>query len=319
MPFSNSETAVELHLHSFNMLHATSAVDTEPPVSTEFDLKKYSGNAEGSFSISGIGFSHSARDIHLQENILCAELCNSFGKWTYCEIHILVNPLAGNKGVSHSLAFVGAAEDLVDLAAFSFDSYIEVRTRGLDTLVGLCRIPDGKRCLGEDPAPPGTYGRRVIGLSKLLGNSNGQFDLQGQNFEDSARYMRVREGCLVAELKDVNGRWQSDSIRLSAAVVCLDGKLQPLMLPREAKLESRPLRLMSIRHPSTQMSHSSSFKVPCIHSYPIPHPASACAGSCPVPGVIPWSAALSPQRYRLTSSMTAYHVVGGRHWLRYQR
>ena len=76
-----------------------------------------------------------------------------------------------------------------------------------------------------------TSGRRKrvrIDLNNYLGNDNGRFDLNGKNFSDTSKNLRVvYRGCrLSGELQDKNGKWNYDNINLDDVLHIKDREIR---------------------------------------------------------------------------------------------
>ena len=76
-----------------------------------------------------------------------------------------------------------------------------------------------------------TSGRRKrvrIDSNNYLGNDNGRFDLNGKNFSDTSKNLRVvYRGCrLSGELQDKNGKWNYDNINLDDVLHIKDREIR---------------------------------------------------------------------------------------------
>jgi hypothetical protein len=115
------------------------------------------------------------------------------------------------------------------LTATSSDDCRDVKLQRPSTIFALCRT-----ALCDDPDIRGEYRKCWIDLEKLLGNNDGKFDENRENFAHTVRNVRIVGTRLVAALRKVNLQWQEDSIDLARLIVCRNGQIRAVRVEREA-------------------------------------------------------------------------------------
>lgn len=162
-----------------------------PPVEateTELDLDTCLGNSDGSFCLGGVNFSHTARNARLIDTTLYAELRTLRKEWTESGIDLR------------------EAVEAPDRSGFTL--------KGASTLVISSYSPDSKSS------------ECTLDLNSCLGNRDGAFDVQGENFALSARHVSLVGTTLYAELRTRGGLWTQNSIELATFIGCQSGHLR---------------------------------------------------------------------------------------------
>ncbi|KAK5165413.1 uncharacterized protein LTR77_008942 [Saxophila tyrrhenica] len=138
------------------------------------NLDSLLGNSNGSFRRGGVNFSFSARNVELHEYELRTELRDTHGQWNASKIDI------------RSLFVPSAEWESLEL-----------------TMPATLRI-----LFHSDTA------ESQQDLNSFLGNTNGQFDWSGSNFQYSARNVGMQNSMLLAELRALDGEWRKSFISL---------------------------------------------------------------------------------------------------------
>ncbi|KAF8190013.1 Cyanovirin-N [Mycena galopus ATCC 62051] len=84
---------------------------------------------------------------------------------------------------------------------------------------------EGTTLLAECKDREGQYRNSQLNLNDILGNDDGEFDLNGTNFSDSANNIRLDNTALVASLKTRDGNWREAAIDLGF-ISNEDGRLE---------------------------------------------------------------------------------------------
>lgn len=181
------------------------------------------GNNEGYFDIDGHSFSRSARNIRLIGRVLYAQLVTSSGYW--CDDQIAID-------------FVLPPPDSMPSTAPSVRFSRTDHSLQIENCCNLeLRNIAGPLLIAECVAPDGGHRDSCLDLNAYLGNQDGIFDEQGENFCDSAESVHLSHRTLHARLKRVDGSLSSTSIDLSSVLCVRDGALQPRNRPASPKAE----------------------------------------------------------------------------------
>jgi hypothetical protein len=87
------------------------------------------------------------------------------------------------------------------------------------------RLEDNTFLIAKCKKRDGTISQSRLNLNTYIGNRDGVFDLSDENFNGSARNVRLEGSSLHAELRTRNGKWCHDVINLDALIGNEDGKL----------------------------------------------------------------------------------------------
>ncbi|RYN17167.1 hypothetical protein AA0113_g11692 [Alternaria arborescens] len=182
------------------------------------------GNHEGSFHPGGNHFSFSARNIVLEQNILCAELKNSRGDWWYDQLEVIVNVSTDRTPVSFSV---------------EFRRYDPDRLQGCYNI----RLIDQRLLAAEFPGPNGKVKDIYIDLKHYLGVKDGAFDSKGRNFSSSVQNAHMIGTTLCATHNDGH----PISIALSRVLQFKNGSFSPLRVTKNEDLDYEVLTDLSDR------------------------------------------------------------------------
>ncbi|KAK8096080.1 hypothetical protein PG999_014102 [Apiospora kogelbergensis] len=190
-----------------------------------YELDSLLGNREGTFVSPGINFSRSARDVHLRDNTLHAQLRTSGGVWRDDSITIVV---------------VGSSHDASPCVEFRLREPHTIDGQSL-TLSKGCRnitLVNKSILFAQCLMPDASYRDAFCDLGAYLGNNNGQLDQKGQNFQETADGVTLDGTMLHATIRRVNGQCCSCSMDLEEVIYVQCGALWPLKrTPSLARIE----------------------------------------------------------------------------------
>jgi hypothetical protein len=173
------------------------------------------GNHEGSFQPGGYGFSFSARNIVLEQNILCAELKTSGGDWWYDQLEVVVNISTDPTPVNFSVEFRRCDH---------------VRLQGCYNL----RLMDQRLLAAEYLGPNEKAEDIYIDLQHFLGVKNGAFDRNERYFSSSVHNAHMIGTTLYATHNDSG---HPISIELSRVLRLQNGLFSPLRETKDEDLD----------------------------------------------------------------------------------
>ncbi|KAF2966003.1 hypothetical protein GQX73_g7549 [Xylaria multiplex] len=173
----------------------------------QISLDRHIGNKEGKFDIKGHGFSRSAKNIRLVNNILHATLRTSSGTWWDDQIII-------------EIEIPAAAETPI----IKFQSYDFMRLKGCRYL----RLIDGPFLACQILQTDLTYKEAWADLDGFLGNDNGVFSRHKTDFTHTATNLRLIGSTLYGDLRNGNGTTSPSSINLTDILEARGKLLRPL-------------------------------------------------------------------------------------------
>ena len=182
------------------------------------------GNHEGNFQPGGHGFSFSARNIVLEQNILCAELKTSGGDWWYDQLEVVVNVSTDRTPVSFSV---------------EFRRYDPDRLQGCYNLRLIGQELLAAQYLGPNEKAEDIY----IDLKHYLGVKNGAFDRNKRSFSSSVQNAHLIGTTLCATHNDGH----PISIALSRVLRLENGSFAPLRVTNNEDLDYEILTDLSDR------------------------------------------------------------------------
>jgi hypothetical protein len=182
------------------------------------------GNQEGSFQPGGYRFSFSARNIVLEQNVLCAELKTSGGDWWYDQLEVVVNVSTDPTPVNFPVEFRRCDH---------------IRLQGCYNL----RLIDQRLLAAEYLGPNEKAEDIYIDLKDYLGVKNGAFDRNERNFARSVQNAHMIGTTLCATHNDGH----PISIALSRVLRLKDGSFSPLRVTKDEDLDYEVLADLSDR------------------------------------------------------------------------
>ncbi|KAI0189448.1 heterokaryon incompatibility protein-domain-containing protein [Astrocystis sublimbata] len=178
-------------------------------------LDLHLGNKEGKFDTQGRGFSRSAKNVRLVNNVLHASLKTSFGTWWDDQIIIETE-----------------VSDAAETPTINFQSYHFMRLKGCRCL----RLIEDQFLACQILQPDNTYKEAWADLDGFLGNDNGAFSRHKTGFIRSSRNLRPVGSTLQSYLSNDGGRVVSySSMRLTDFLEARGHHLKPLRndIPKE--------------------------------------------------------------------------------------
>ncbi|KAI0531681.1 heterokaryon incompatibility protein-domain-containing protein [Xylaria digitata] len=170
-------------------------------------LDHHIGNKEGKFDINGYGFSHSAKNVRLVNNVLHATLNTSFGTWWDDQIIIEIELSA-----------------VTEVPIIKFRSYDFMRLKGCRYL----RLIDGPFLACQILQTDLTYKEAWADLNGFLGNDNGVFSRHKTDFTHTTTNLRLIGSTLYGDLRNDSGAMSHSSISLTDILKARGKLLKPL-------------------------------------------------------------------------------------------
>ncbi|KAI0554265.1 heterokaryon incompatibility protein-domain-containing protein [Xylaria curta] len=170
-------------------------------------LDHHIGNKEGKFDINGYGFSRSAKDVRLVNNVLHATLKTSFGTWWDDQIIIEIEVSA-----------------VTEAPIIKFRSCDFMRLKGCRYL----RLIDGPFLACQILQTDLTYKEAWADLDGFLGNDNGVFSRHKTNFTHTTKNLRLIGSTLYGDLRNDSGTASHSSISLTDIIEAKGKLLKPL-------------------------------------------------------------------------------------------
>ncbi|KAI0184990.1 heterokaryon incompatibility protein-domain-containing protein [Xylaria flabelliformis] len=170
-------------------------------------LDHHIGNKEGKFDINGYGFSRSAKNVRLVNNVLHATLKTSFGTWWDDQIMVEIEVSA-----------------VTETPIIKFRSYDFMRLKGCRYL----RLIDGPFLACQILQTDLTYKEAWADLNGFLGNDNGVFSRHKTDFTYTTTNFRLIGSTLYGYLRNDNGSTSHSSINLTDILEAKGKLLKPL-------------------------------------------------------------------------------------------
>ncbi|TGJ79460.1 hypothetical protein E0Z10_g9298, partial [Xylaria hypoxylon] len=170
-------------------------------------LDHHIGNNEGKFDINGHGFSRSAKNTSLVNNVLHATLKTSFETWWDDQIIIEIEVSA-----------------VTETPIIKFRSYDYMRLKGCRYL----RLIDGPFLACQILQTDLTYKEAWADLDGFLGNNNGVFSRHKTDFTHTTTNLRLIGSTLHGDLRNNSGATSPSSISLTNILEARGSLLKPL-------------------------------------------------------------------------------------------
>ncbi|TRX91210.1 hypothetical protein FHL15_007815 [Xylaria flabelliformis] len=198
---------------TFNLtLRGTNSLDIQLSIGDgvrehRISLDHHIGNKEGKFDINRYGFSRSATNVRLVNNVLHATLETSFGAWWDDQIIIEIEVSA-----------------VTESPIIKFRSYDFMRLKGCRYL----RLIDGPFLACQILQTDLTYKEAWADLDGFLGNDNGVFSRHKTGFTHTTTNLRLIGSTLYGDLRNNGGATLRSSISLTDILEAKGKLLKPL-------------------------------------------------------------------------------------------